>query len=370
MKRVLEVNVDDKGYGGVFSFVKNVTNYIDKDKFVVNVCSFEAFENEKNKSYIRQYGGEVYDCSTSGNFVIKQFKNCARYFKLLKKGHFDVVHIHSDVAYKLLLYGIVAKVAGERNIIVHSHSTGVEGRYRELKKILQQIAKHILSIMSFKKVACSKLAARWMYDNTQVLNTHIIKNGIQLNKFRYDKNCRDEYRRLLNIDSEYIIGTVARFSYQKYPEKLLDVFKSLSKINSNCKLLWVGEGDLKEKIEAKAKEYGIYNKIIFYGTTDNVEKLYQAMDVFVLTSRFEGLCIAAVEAQAAGLPCLCSAEMSDETRLYDEYISLSIKKSNDEWACKINNLLHKTRKDTYEILKESGYDLIDAVTEIEELYQS
>lgn len=366
MISVLEVNVDDNNYGGVYSFVKNINKYVDENQISINVCAFENFEKENNKAFVN---GVVYECSANGNFVLKQLKSSIKYFKLLKRKRFDVIHIHCDVAYKLFLYGGVARLAGNKNIIVHSHSTGVEGRYKLLKKILQFIFKFFLSKTNYTKVACSKLAASWMYDKINAQKTIVLKNGIELSRFRLNNDIRRECRRRLGVSSEKIIGTVARFSYQKYPEKLLEVFRELMKINSDCKLLWVGIGDLKSGIEKKAKEYGIYDKIIFYGATNEVDKLYQAMDLFILTSRFEGLSIAAVEAQSAGLPCLCSAEMSIETRLYDGYRALSIYESSEKWASEAYDMLRLPRIDTYEEIKKAGYDLKETVNCIENLYK-
>ena len=368
MKYVLEVNVDDKGYGGVFAFVRNIAKYIDRERFNISVCTFEKFEKESNKKAIEQYGGQVYDCYSNGNFLHKQVISCIKYYKLLKKERFDVIHVHSDVAYKLLIYGSVAKVAGIQTIIVHSHSSGVEGRYKWLKKILQRCAVPVLSKIDFIKVACSVKAAEWMYTMDQADTVPIINNGIELNKFRYDKQKYNYNRENLSLQDKKVIGTVARFSYQKYPEKLLEVFRRLLEINDKYVLLWVGTGSLREDIMHKAKEYGIDRNIIFYGNSDNVQDLYQAMDVFVLTSRFEGLCIAAVEAQAAGLPCLCSAEMSEETKLCDVYRSLSIKESDEKWAERLHELAGISKRDTYSMLKAKKYDLCDSVKSVEELY--
>ena len=367
MRRVLEVNVDDKSYGGVFSFVKNIVKYIDKE-INVNVCAFAPFEKESNIQLIKKFGGNVYDCSSYGNFISKTLSSCKKFYKLLEKEDFDVIHIHSDVAYKLLLYGIIAKISGKEKIIVHSHSSGVEGRYKPLKKVMQQLAKILLAKVDFIKVSCSITAAEWMYIPEQAQKAIIINNGIELKKFRYDKHKYNCIREKLNVSKNKVIGTVARFSYQKYPEKLLEVFKCLLGISNEYVLLWVGTGPLRDDIMHKAKEYGIDKNIIFYGNSDSIQDLYQAMDVFVMTSRFEGLCIAAVEAQAAGLPCLCSAEMSQETKLYEGYHSLSVREKDEKWAEQLYELTSTSRIDTYNMLKMKNYDLCDSVKYVESVY--
>ena len=336
MKRVLEVNVDDKDFGGVFAFVMNVINNIDHKKFILDIAAFEPFEKKEHLEKVRSYGGEVYECYSSGNFIIKQCNTCYKFYKLIKHQHYTVMHVHSDVAYKLLLYGLIGRFAGVGNIIVHSHSSGVEGRLRWLKRILQKIAKLILSRKSFTKLACSKLAVEWMYTDKVNKEVEIITNGINLEKFYYDFQKKNEVRKSLGIKpTEKVIGTVARFSFQKYPEKLLRVFYEIIKKDDNYRLLWVGEGPLRDEIVNEAQRLGVANKIIFYGVSDEIYNLYQAMDAFVMTSRFEGLGIVVLEAQAAGVPCVCSSVIPQEVVCTDDYFPLSLEKNDIEWADKI-----------------------------------
>ena len=369
MKRVLEVNVDDKGYGGVFAFVMNVMRSIDRDKYILDIAAFEPFEKEKHKEDIRAYGGEVYECQATGNFIFKQLNTCRKFYNLLKKQQYGVMHIHSDVAYKLLLYGIVGKVAGVKNIIVHSHSTGVEGRYRRLKRTLQAIAKPLLSRQQFTRLACSRLAAQWMYTDNIQQQVQIIKNGILLDKFRYNSQKQQEMRERLGIKPvDKVIGTVARFSFPKYPEKLLAVFREVLKKDRNYVLLWIGTGPLMENIKQKAKEWSIEDNIIFYGNTDNVADMYQVMDVFVLTSRFEGLVISAVEAQSAGVMCICSDALSEETKLVSDYKTVSINEYDCVWADKIMEFASSKKKDVTEIIREKGYDIQQTATVLSKLY--
>lgn len=369
MKRVLEVNVDDKGFGGVFVFVMNVMRSIDCDRFVLDIAAFEPFEKDAHKESVRSYGGEVYECHASGNFIIKQWNTCYKFYKLLRTNKYQVMHIHSDVAYKLLLYGLVGRFAGVENIIVHSHSSGVEGKMRLLKKILQTITKPILSWQPFTKLACSNRAAQWMYMEKTLTDVQIVTNGICLDRFRYSPLKQKEIREKLGINpTEKIIGTVARFSFQKYPEKLLSVFREVLKIDSNYTLLWIGTGPLMEGIKKQAEEWEIAKSIIFYGNTDSVADMYQAMDVFVLTSRFEGLCIAAIEAQASGSQCVCSDALTPETGLVSSYHAVPLDASDSTWAKKVIEYAQVPKRDVIDIIREKGYDIQQTVNILDKLY--
>lgn len=368
---VLEVNVDDKGFGGVFSFVMNALKNIDKNKFQIDICAFEDFENQQHLDQIDKLGSRVYLCASKGNFLLKQFRTCIKYYDVLKKNVYHTVHIHSDVAYKLLLYALVAKCAGVKNILVHSHSSGVEGRYKKLKLFLQFISRPILSHLQVRKLACSQKASDWMYlpSVSRSKDTIIINNGIDLQRFKYNPQKYSSIRNELGIKpEEIVVGTVARFSYQKYPEKLLSVFEAAIKQNHNFRLLWIGSGDLADRIKETAKRDGVYDKIIFYGNSDRIDDLYQAMDLFVLTSRFEGLCIAAVEAQAAGIPCVCSDRLSVETKLVPQYYTVSTEDDDIVWADMFVRASKLSKNDTTKILLNKGFDMETLVEKLSTMY--
>ena len=367
MKRILEVNVDDKGYGGVFAFVLNILERIDHKNFILDVCTFEKFDDERHKKKFTKYGGVVYDCWGTGNFIKKQLQTCLKFYRMLKETPYDTAHIHSDVAYKLLLYGLAAKIGGVKTVIVHSHSTGVEGRHRTIKKILQRISKPVLSHTDFLKFSCSKLAAQWMYDDPQ--NAIIIKNGIVTEKFLYSAETRNRIRRELGIrDEHFLVGTVGRFNYPKNPFFALEIIKHIFQMNPDARFIWIGSGELKKDIEEKAKKYGIDDRIIFLGNTDQVNEYYQAMDGFILPSRFEGLPLVAIEAQAAGLPCFFSASITPDIGITNLAHFISLDKSPEKWAETILKERKIERKNMQEEIIKSGYDIKHAIKKLEEYY--
>jgi glycosyltransferase involved in cell wall biosynthesis len=368
VKRILEVNVDDRGYGGVFAFALNMLKSIDHAKFILDVCTFEKFEDERHKESFIKYGGKVYDCWGTGNFIKKQFQTCIKFYRLLQEHHYETAHIHSDVAYKLLLYGLAAKIGGVTTVIVHSHSTGIEGRYKSLKKILQRISKSILKHTDFVKLACSKPASQWMYERPE--EAVIIRNGIITEKFCYSAENRARVRKEIKIKNEYLVGTVGRFSYQKNPFYELEIIKNLFRKDINARFLWIGSGDLKKKVEARARAYGIYDRIIFLGNTDYVNEYYQAMDCFILPSRFEGLPIVGIEAQAAGLPCFFSDTITREVEITDLAHFISLKKKPEEWAEMILSESKVKRKNMEEEIIKAGYDIRCEIDKLEKFYDS
>lgn len=170
----------------------------------------------------------------------------------------------------------------------------------------------------------------------------------------------------LNSDTT-VIGHVARLSEEKNQLFLIDIFQEYIKINNNSVLWIIGEGPARSKIENKIKQLKLEKKIILFGERHNIPELLQAMDVFVITSFSEGLCISAIESQAAGLPTIVSSGVPDECNVTMLFGKISLSEPAIIWAETINNLFYK-REDTFQWVKEAGYDINDAANKLQKLY--
>lgn len=367
--RVLEVNVNDHGYNGVFSLINNVIEHKPNDVFI-DIAGFEKFEDPKNIEHLKKYGTNFYYIGQKGN-KIQQLKIIyTNLYKFLIKNNYDYVHIHGDMADKLLILGLAAKKAGTQNIIFHSHASNVDGKLRWIKKIIHKTTAPFLKNVGTKFVAVSELAASWMYPNISVNKVVLIKNGIDLPKFRYDIKIRQEIRKELNLDDKYVLGHVGRFAYQKNHIFLLKVFKKWLENHPNSILLLVGEGKDKNKIYDFAKKNNILDNIIFYGTSNAVNELLQAMDIFLLPSHFEGLPIVGVEAQAAGLPVIFSDKITREAKVLNTTHYLPIAEGNiSQWVNLIEQEKNIKRKDTCSEMNVAGFNIEDSVKQFVKLYE-
>ncbi|MCD8028372.1 MAG: glycosyltransferase [Erysipelotrichaceae bacterium] len=142
----------------------------------------------------------------------------------------------------------------------------------------------------------------------------ILANAIPAKDYIYSSYKRNKVREELYLQDEFVVGLVARFSVQKNHKFLLDIFYELLKINLNSKLLLVGDGDLRPKIEEQIDYLNIKDKVILTGVRTDISDLLQAMDVFVMPSLYEGLPLSIVEAQASGLPCYISDKVPIECK--------------------------------------------------------
>ena len=176
--------------------------------------------------------------------------------------------------------------------------------------------------------ACSELAGRYLFGNKTFDQgkVKIIHNAIDLDKFKFDPDARKKLRKELGIDDETIvIGHVGRFVQTKNHHFLVYAFKKYHNKNPNTKLLLIGTGPLEEKIKAQVKKLNLEDSVLFLGQRNDTNKLYSVMDIFCLPSLYEGLPVAGIEAQAAGLPCVYSDKVTIEADAANNTYYASIK---------------------------------------------
>ena len=255
---------------------------------------------------LEELGVHFYQLSGSTRKVAE---NRRLFRRLLEERRYDVVHLNAYQALSLQ-YLELARLSGVPVRIAHSHNTALrKSLTRPLKLALHRWARKKYAGEATRRWACSAQAARFLFGDAEWT---FVPNGIDVERFRFDPEGREEARRELGLENKLVIGNVGRLCYQKNQSFALDVFQLLHRQQPESLLLLVGEGEDRKALEEKAKSLGVDDSVIFYGTTDRVERLYWAMDVFAFPSLFEGLGIVAIEAQAAGLPVLCSEHIPEE----------------------------------------------------------
>lgn len=331
--------------GGVASMIINLYRHIDKTK--VQFDFLVEFESKLiNKEEIELLGGHL--------IIIPSYKNPFKYMKELRKifkeNHYDIVHSNMSTLSVFTLRA--AKKAGIKVRISHSHSTSNKKEWK--KNIMKIVLKPFSKRYATHYFTCSELAGRYLFGNKTYNNglVTIINNAIDLNKFSFNEEYRNEIRNELNISpNTFVLGHVGRFMQQKNHKYLIKIFYEFQKNNADSKLLLVGDGPLKEELEQLAKSLKIYDKVIFYGMTDKTHKLYSAMDSFLLPSLYEGLPVVGIEAQANGLPSYFADTITQEVKVNDNVVFESIKKDPVEWAKLI------TQKPRYSKMVDSIYNI-------------
>ena len=258
--------------------------------------------------------------------------------------------------------------SGVLSVIVHSHSAGER---ESLKHSLLRVA-GALSMARHVDVycACSREAARWKFMGECAERALIIKNGVDLDVFRFQREKRKQIREALQLpDSTLVVGHVGRFTYQKNHEFLIEVFAALAAKERDCHLLLIGDGEDRKRIREMAERLGLSDRVTMTGNVDNVSDYMQAMDVFVMPSRFEGLPIVGVEAQATGLPMVLSDAITREIALSDRVSFMSLKDGAPEWAGAIQRYRGCERVSDNAAIRRAGFDEKATARQIGALYK-
>ena len=350
--------------GGVESVVMNYYRHIDRSKIQFD---FICDEDSTNIPYdeINSLGGKV--------ILIPPYQKVIKYHnelkKVLKDGDYKIVHSHINTLSVFSLWA--AKSAGVPVRIAHSHST--TNKKEKKKNLLKKVLRPFSKVFATDYMSCSELAGRWLFGNKEYDNgnVYLLNNAIDLDKFKYDEEKKEKKRKELNIeDNTLVIGHVGRFVKQKNHRFLIDIFNEIYKQNNNSVLLLAGQGPLMEEIEIKVKDLGLEKNVKFLGQRKDINELYQAFDVFCLPSLYEGLPVVGVEAQATGLLCVLSDDMTKETKILDTTEFLSLSKSAEEWA---DTIIEKNKKfkriNPKKEISNKGFNIVAEAQKIVNFYE-
>lgn len=344
MKRILVYGMTNNP-GGIETYLMNILRSLDRERIIFDFVT--DFPDIVYKEEILSYGSKIFYIPPKGKKLMKHWGILWRMLKdhpEYKKVYFNV--LDAGAAVTMFIPWIL-----HRNIIVHSHN----GATDKLK--LHKYCRPLLNFFADKYVACSKLAASFMFGENKKDKALIIPNAIDIEKYEFNQDIRIKTRRALNIGNEYVICHIGRISEQKNPYGLLRIFQEVCKINSNSLLLYVGSGELEKQIHDYAEQIGVKEKVLFLGKRKDIPELLCASDVFLLPSFYEGLPIVGIEAQASALPCVLSDAISEEIEITDDVIFCSLNQPPEEWAKIILGCQKRRRISNKESLRESGYSL-------------
>ena len=200
-------------------------------------------------------------------------------------------------------------------------------------------------------------------------NYDFIPNAIEVDRFLYNPQVRDKMRQQYHLEGKHVIGHVGRFMAQKNHTFLLDVFAAYKKEDKDAYLVLLGDGELMETVKNKAKELGVADSVLFVGNVGNANEWYQAFDVFMLPSIWEGLPVVGVEAQAADLPCIFSDNVTKEIGLSDKASFLSLHADMDSWVSEIQKKMQMTQRENQEaLITENHYNIEKEAVLLQERY--
>jgi len=350
---------------GIMNVVMNLYRNIDRAKIQFDFLYLEETPSTC-KSEIAELGGRIFYIEKPGLLSAKHFISRMDAFFREHARDYAVIHLH-ELLINAVCLGL-AKKHGINHRIVHAHAT----KYSD-KKI--NALRNYFLCLTLKKYAnilfaCSRKAGEFLFGRADVKNgkVHILNNAIDCEKYGYNPETRRKVRKELRLENCFVIGHVGRLWKQKNHAFLLDIFFELYKTEKDAVLLLAGSGELEREIRDKAHRQGINKSVIFLGNRSDVRDLLQAMDVFVLPSFFEGLPLTLVEAQASGLRCFTSTNVTEEAKVTDLVRYISLSKSAAFWADTISACRGYERQDAAILVKNNGYDIKDVAGKLTQYY--
>ncbi len=300
------------------------------------------------------------------------FRNLKIVSDAISEGKYDVVHVHNEET--SALYTLLAMMRKVPVRIVHAHYAYKEAGV--LRKAYNSVMRVLIKISANKWFACSKDAGVALFGKKALSDKRfaVLHNAIDIKRFGYKPEVRIQLRESLGIaESCRVITDVGRLTYQKNPELAVEIFSEFHKLCPDSRFLMVGIGELQKSIEDKIAEFGLRQSVTMLGLRDDVPDILSASDAFLLPTRFEGLGIVYVEAQASGLPTFATDETVPHEVCASEYIHfISEKESPSFWAEQIALSLESTekRETPYVSLRENGYDIQQEAERLCQLYMN
>lgn len=357
MIRILQC-VNDMHRAGLETMLMNYYRNIDRDKIQFDFLTHRP-ERSDYDDEIERLGGKIY-------YAPRLYpQNYPKYFKWMKqffKDHpeYKIVHSHIDAMSYLPL-----KAAKKANIpvrIAHSHNTSID---KDFKYLLKQYFRSKITTVATDYCTCGQEAGKFLFGDKDFT---FIPNAIEVDKFLYAKDLREKKRTELGIKDEFVIGHVGRLSYQKNHKLLIEIFNAFSKVERNTLLLLIGVGEKEGEIKKQVHDLGLDSKVKFLGNRSDVNELYQAMDVFLMPSFFEGVPVVGVEAQFSDLPCIFSDRVPKEVKFNSKTQFVKLEANLDEWVRSIEKVKNIERNSKAKDLLNSQYDIKVAHSILENYY--
>ena len=364
--RVLHV-LGTTNLGGAESRIMDLYRHIDREKiqfdFLIHTTKEGFFDQE-----IKQLGGKIYYLPSFRVYNYFAYKKACREFFA---AHREFQAVQGHMTSTASIYLPIAKKAGVPMTIAHARSAGVD---KGMKGWITKLLRKNLYRKCDYMFSCSDLASRAVFGDKQYEAGKVVfvPNAVDTKDFAPDEYMREKIRREYGLENSFVIGHVGRFHYAKNHEFILDIFAEVLKQNKQAKLFLLGDGPRRQEMEEKAAELGIKERVIFAGNQNPVAPYYQAMDVFLFPSRFEGMPGTVVEAQAAGLPCLIADTITTQVKVTELVTFLSLEQSAKLWAEQLNRIAaeQKIQKnaETEIDLSKTNYDVNYQVKQYEQFY--
>lgn len=362
-KKILFIAPNLRISNGITSFIMGNYEFLLKNGYRIDFLLTRKVDSpnnaivEKNGSKIFVYPDAQHKYSKINGYFVK---------RLFMKNNYDIVHCNETGMYA---YWAVKEAdrANVSHIIYHAHnpkeSASIKGRIRE------ELFDHLCFLHTSDYISCTEHAGKSVFGNKKF---NVVKNGVDFTKYRFNAELRKKIREKFDIKNAIVVGTVCRQAEQKNPYFIVDIIKELIEVDERYVLLWVGSGPLLEKVKSYVVQKGVVQHVLFLGDREDTCELYSAMDCFLLPSRYEGLGIVYLEAQASGLYCFASDKVPKETDITGNISYVKLSASPTVWAKRIISKLETfdiNRDNAFNVVMQSDAELANTNNMLVQVYQ-
>ena len=341
--KILVINTVSFGTNGITSVIMNYYRAMNKNGIQMDFLAITKPLDE----YINEFS-----INGSRYYILQRRKNAIKYFldliKLMKRGKYNLVHVHGNSA-NIALELLAAKLAGVKVRIAHSHNTS--SPHLLIHMVLYPVFRRLVTA----RIACGEEAGKWLFRDDDFI---VLKNGIDLEKFRYDNSLRELKKQELGLEDKFVIGHIGTYWEQKNHAYIVKLFSSIVEQRPESALILIGDGPKFDEIKNALHERKLDDKVIFVKQTLEVENYMMLMDVFILPSIYEGFPVVSVEAQASALPCVFSDVITDKTNMTGliHFVGLD---DEEKWIKTILGIYNGNRcsEETIHILTENGFSI-------------
>ena len=347
---------------GSQAMIMNLFLNIDRSKIMFDFI-IDHPERDYYEAEARALGAKIYYMPSFKGYNLFEIKNKWNAFF---SEHPEYTVLHSHVRSYASVYIPIAKKHGVKTII-HSHSTSNgKGAAAVVKRIMQYPLRYEADYL----MSCSGKAGRWLYGAKacEKPNYIFLPNAIETEKYGFSEEESAKCRKEFGLEGKFVLGHIGRFHESKNHMFLLEVFAEVCKKRTDAVLLLVGDGELRDKIEAKIHDLKIEDRVVLTGKRNDVPHLLQAMDIFVFPSKWEGLPVTVVEAQATGLPCIISDKITKDVDV-SELVKRLPTDDPKAWAQEII-ATPTERKNVTDKIKKAGFDVKDTARRLTDFYMS
>lgn len=371
--------------GGIQEMVIRWIQNIDRDRFHIDVLSYNhtSLNPGRYRERLADLGCNLFlvdspernleagqqveePCDPDHAGILSSARQTMRFFR---EHPYDVLHCNSSAKGAIVL--ACAKAAGVKVRILHSHCAKVVTK-NPIKRVAAEVLKVPAVRCATHLAACSTEAGEFLFGKGAVREGRvtIFPNAIELDRYAYDPGVREDVR--LELGATHltkVYADVARFQPPKNQQLLIRAFAKLLSREPESLLVLVGDGDERAACESLAVELGCESNVRFLGLRGDVARLDQGFDVFAMTSLFEGLPVVAVEAQAAGLPCVLSGGITAEACVLPASKMMPADASADRWAEELlATAPSPNRADGVQLMAEAGFEIHAATEKLQRFY--